>query len=669
MGVKLLRRLGILWCISAIVAAPIDEAPDTSDDQFQPYPALSEIGTRGTRLFEYGGCNIQQTITINEAFDDQNQLVSLDGTNSKIDWAHQSAIDFFGPSRGKYQLTKKAKSDIESVLNAASKVHYSISDKRKNSWLRVRCSTWDNGSEICKDREALAIPPSGTDDFSTVVFCKRFFNTSSLADAIIYGNSQQEPDERIHLHNYDNRARVFLHAITQLPHLLQLSSNVPTVGSVEVHFTQLGESETYETVRGAGLTKLLASYRSSEEKGGYYTQRNADNFAFFALARFVQSRITDYPYLPMLANTTLTSSSTRDTRPLITTLYPEASQISGIIDDPKIPICGPNCGRSQVNATISNFMQASDLTTAQIVQRRAQLANYYNFPINDLDLRILPVGDSITYGFGSTLGNGWRYRLYTNLTSNAANRVDMIGNVISGQFTDIDNEGYGGALINSISEFSTVTLPKLPNIVLLHAGTNDLNIDKDVHNAPKRLGAFIDKILSYSPAAVIFVAQIIPARSPFTNARILDYNAALPSVVASRIEQGHKVFLVDMHSRVSNLIEFKDELHPNDEGYEVMGNTWLRAIAYANAELGWITCAVDTGLENQGGLRTCKDVDGTMTGKSKSPVKAVGNGSENGHEKVKMGFVWARDVYPGVGVLWVFAAGSGVLFFLWRSIR
>lgn len=46
----------------------------------------------------------------------------------------------------------------------------------------------------------------------------------------------------------------------------------------------------------------------------------------------------------------------------------------------------------------------------------------------DVDLRIMPFGDSITYGFGSAYGNGYRANLYDYLTQSCTKRsVTFIG--------------------------------------------------------------------------------------------------------------------------------------------------------------------------------------------------------------------------------------------------
>jgi hypothetical protein len=55
--------------------------------------------------------------------------------------------------------------------------------------------------------------------------------------------------------------------------------------------------------------------------------------------------------------------------------------------------------------------------------------------------------------------------------------------------------------------------------------------------------------------------------------------AALAKVAALHRARGEKVQLVDMHSAVA-AGDFADALHPNDKGYQSMAQTWLEAIVH-----------------------------------------------------------------------------------------
>ena len=145
--------------------------------------------------------------------------------------------------------------------------------------------------------------------------------------------------------------------------------------------------------------------------------------------------------------------------------------------------------------------------------------------------------------------------------------------------TDNQNEGHNGATIDEISGFATYVLKQRPNVVLLHAGTNDMDKNLNVATAPNRLGALIDKISEACPDAAILVAKIIPSRATATETRIVEYNVAVSSLVGSRKAAGMKVFLVDQFAALDNSRDLYDSLHPNDGGYSKMATAWYNAIA------------------------------------------------------------------------------------------
>src|SRR5262249_1135447 len=122
-----------------------------------------------------------------------------------------------------------------------------------------------------------------------------------------------------------------------------------------------------------------------------------------------------------------------------------------------------------------------------------------------------------------------------------------------------------------------------PNIVLLMIGTNDINSQVDVANAPARLAALVDLITTDAPDALLVVAQLIPTRIDSLNAAVEAYNTTLPSLGAARAQSGKHVISVDMYSAFSANASYKTEwlfdgLHPTDAGYAVMAQVWYSAI-------------------------------------------------------------------------------------------
>lgn len=107
-----------------------------------------------------------------------------------------------------------------------------------------------------------------------------------------------------------------------------------------------------------------------------------------------------------------------------------------------------------------------------------------------------------------------------------------------------------------------------PNIILLHAGTNDLSLvlPTDPAGAPNRLGKLIDNLISFgNKDSVILVAQIIDVTNGEAKSLIQNYNDATPRIVAKR--SMHHIAVVDFHGKLQ-ASDYADGLHPNDNGYK-----------------------------------------------------------------------------------------------------
>jgi lysophospholipase L1-like esterase len=211
--------------------------------------------------------------------------------------------------------------------------------------------------------------------------------------------------------------------------------------------------------------------------------------------------------------------------------------------------------------------------------------------------RIMPLGDSITDGFGSTSpGGGYRPSLF-HLILQAGQHATFVGSAAQNGPAMVDgvafprmHEGHSGYTIDpgagrsGISPLTPTSLTtNTPHIVLLMIGTNDIDLQNDVANAPMRLGTLLDTIFTTAPDVTVLVAQITPTSDDTLNARIMTYNAAIPALVAARAAAGKHVLLVDMYASLASNASYKttllyDRLHPNDAGYAKLADTWYAAL-------------------------------------------------------------------------------------------
>ncbi|KAG9238982.1 hypothetical protein BJ875DRAFT_415175 [Amylocarpus encephaloides] len=218
-------------------------------------------------------------------------------------------------------------------------------------------------------------------------------------------------------------------------------------------------------------------------------------------------------------------------------------------------------------------------------------AYHADTPVGDSAfLRVLPIGDSITWGSHSSDRNGYRNTLH-NLLTKRGNSVDFVGSVPSGTMEDNQHEGHRGETISQISASSSEGIHAGVNLVLLHAGTNDANLGIDIEHAAQRLKKLMEKIWKYNPTAVILVCQIIPSSTHEIQERIELFNSLIPGVVQTFIAAKKRVVMVKMNEAV-DVADLDDNLHPKDEGYVKMANTWFDAINEADSK-GWITAPGD----------------------------------------------------------------------------
>ena len=213
-------------------------------------------------------------------------------------------------------------------------------------------------------------------------------------------------------------------------------------------------------------------------------------------------------------------------------------------------------------------------------------------PIADgVDLRILPLGDSITWGEGSSDGNGYRLALAT-LIERDGNGLQYIGRVRSGTMSKNRHEGHGGFQIGPVGATGKPDYPDQPNVVLLMAGTNDLIFHNDVENAPKRLGSLIGEINTACPHAAVLVGTLLPLIHPKANSELSSketdaFNSAMTTVVDKVATEGKQVALIDMGRVNTSHIHTNDGIHPTDEGYSLIAAAWHDGLVAAGKK-GWI---------------------------------------------------------------------------------
>jgi lysophospholipase L1-like esterase/fibronectin type 3 domain-containing protein len=194
--------------------------------------------------------------------------------------------------------------------------------------------------------------------------------------------------------------------------------------------------------------------------------------------------------------------------------------------------------------------------------------------------RIMPLGDSITRGVGSTWGEGYRLPLVQGMVVGRY-ASDLVGVVENGPpwLFDRNHEGYSGAYIENITSVVANELNSYrPDYVLLMIGTNDVWNNYQLDTAPDRLSTLIDLITNTRPSASLVVASITPFQDPVLDSFARTYNDAIPPIVEAKAAAGKHVSFLDMYSALT-VSDLKDGVHPNDAGYRKMAAAWTAKVA------------------------------------------------------------------------------------------
>lgn len=191
-------------------------------------------------------------------------------------------------------------------------------------------------------------------------------------------------------------------------------------------------------------------------------------------------------------------------------------------------------------------------------------------------LRVMPLGDSITWGVGSATTSSYRASLASLVAGRSAYTVQFVGSQNSGTLADQSNEGHSGYVISQIRDgIDGWTSAARPDVVILHVGINDLHRGVDVANAPARLTDMVDRIYADRPGTSVIMLGLFPT-TPHLGSQVAVYNAAAKRLQSTEQAAGNKFLYVDPPALTS--AEFVDDLHPNDAGYQRMAQALSPAL-------------------------------------------------------------------------------------------
>lgn len=212
-------------------------------------------------------------------------------------------------------------------------------------------------------------------------------------------------------------------------------------------------------------------------------------------------------------------------------------------------------------------------------------------------IQIMTLGDSITHG--TPVAGGYRTRLQQRLTDAGIN-FEFVGSQVDNASTAlaltgrVTHEGHGGYRIDQIHDnlnglaatgstnnngfWLNPTVD--PDYILLHIGTNDFGQNYNTATAIDRFDALISRITSLRPNAHLIVTNLMERTSGTTANTLLNsqFNPYVQGLVDAHRALGERVYFLDMHAAINPLTDLADGLHPNQQGYDKMGDAFFGAI-------------------------------------------------------------------------------------------
>lgn len=193
--------------------------------------------------------------------------------------------------------------------------------------------------------------------------------------------------------------------------------------------------------------------------------------------------------------------------------------------------------------------------------------------------RIMPLGDSITFGTGYDAGGGYRAYLWTALPT-----IQPIGTVLPEHLVGLVGkdlcEGHPGydatQLALGILDWLTQSAPV--DAILLHACTNSIGAGEA---CTAGITFIYEAMISANPDAILFVADPIvsPELVPGDPTALL-FQASLTGISAS-LASMPRAIPVAMPTLEAG--DYWDYWHPNSEGYRRMADAWVAALTAAGA--------------------------------------------------------------------------------------
>ncbi|KAJ5679988.1 hypothetical protein N7536_011127 [Penicillium majusculum] len=179
----------------------------------------------------------------------------------------------------------------------------------------------------------------------------------------------------------------------------------------------------------------------------------------------------------------------------------------------------------------------------------------------------MPLGGSVTYGYESSDGNGYRRALQQILVSD-------------GYIVDMVRSRKSGSESNKLPTKPKKSVPRLlPNLFTVNVGSNDCVQDFEIEIAGKRMSDMLEYLWKASSGSTVVLSTLLLNLDGQIESRVLHINEQFWEIAKSNVAEGRKIIIVGMHGPDGPRIgDLADGTHPNDVGYAKMATIWRRGI-------------------------------------------------------------------------------------------
>jgi lysophospholipase L1-like esterase len=208
------------------------------------------------------------------------------------------------------------------------------------------------------------------------------------------------------------------------------------------------------------------------------------------------------------------------------------------------------------------------------------------------EIKIMPLGDSITEGYLEPLYNklkaaGYKFKFVGSNTS--------INPTLTAAGTN-NYEGHGGWFIDTLPEglkkergansgiaqhIEGWMKTSNPDVVLLMVGANDVAAWWEWSKISDRYDGLVNKIFTANPKVKLLLGTVTPNKAqgyPDSNNNAQRLSAFIREIATKYQVQGKDVTLVDVNTALDPAADLRDNLHPNEGGYQKIADKWLQGL-------------------------------------------------------------------------------------------